>query len=389
MNLDKKDKELLCLNRVLKADKFLHGESKRIINKISGKEFTRPNTESPDFVRYCPQISKHERGTLIGIEHFRVDQLSLKKHDGNIASSGILTEKKVYEIYERWHKEITSSETVPDGAVRDFADLIAQQIQKENKSSYNTFIKSFEYSLNKHIENVDIYKTNLKKLSAGNYKTEFALLIEIHAEFNNLFLNDEKGTYRQGNDFIPIFEDMVHLLEEKVNCHKVNYIILCLGRTLYDDNIKVIAVRTNNIRKQLQNQKVTIYEYAGEDLIYDDFQSNQRKLITKSSYLIDDDKISIGIEYTDKEQNEQSILNAIFYSLRKALEYRQQGKNFVTTFGTQMMLDILGNYIIGWNNIGNTNIVAPIFLPLVKNDVLHKYAEFERKFPEKKQYSNE
>lgn len=169
----------------------------------------------------------------------------------------------------------------------------------------------------------------------------------------------------------------------------MNYIILCLGGTLYDDNIKVIAVKTNNIRKQLQKQKVIIYEYAGEDLIYEDFQSNQRKIIAEPNYFIDNDKISIGIEYKDKEQNEQFILNAIFYSLRKALEYRQQGKYFVTTFGTQMMLDILGDYIIGWNNIGNTNIVDPIFLPLVKDDVLHKWVEFERKFPEKKPYSNE
>lgn len=389
MHLQKKDKELLCLNRVLKASKFLHGESKKIITKISGEEFCRPNTESPDFVRYFPPISKHKRGTLIGIEHFRVDQLSLKKRDGNIASTGITTEKSVGEIYEQWHKEVLGSENVPDGAVRDIADLISQQIQKENQSSYNTFIKAFEYSLNKHLENVNVYRTNLNKLSAGKYNTELALLIEIHTEFNNLFLNDKKGTHRQGNNFIPMFEDMVYLLKEKIDCHKVNYIILCLGGTLYDDNIKVIAIRTHNIREQLQKQKVIIYEYAGEDLIYEGFQSNQRNVITKSSYLIDNDKISIGIEYTDKDQNRQSMLNTILYSSKKALEYRQQGKNFVTTFGTQMMIDILGDYIIGWNNIKNKNIVAPIFLPLVNDDVLHKWSEFERKFSEKKQYSNE
>lgn len=389
MNLDKKNKELICLNRVIKTNKLLYGESKRIINKISGDEFARPNTESPDFVKFFPPISKHERGTLIGIEHFRVDQLSLKKRDGNVASLGILTEKKVNEIYQQWHEEVTTSEITPDGVVSDIANLIAQQIQKENKSSYNIFIKAFEYSLNKHIENVDIYKANLKKISAGKYKTELALLIEIHTEFNNLFLNDEKGTYRQGNDFIPIFEDMVHLLEEKVNCHKVNYIILCLGKTLYDDNIKVIAVRTNNIRKQLQKQKIIIYEYAGEDLIYKDFQSNQRKIITEPNYFIDDDKFSIEIEYTDKEQNEQFILNAIFYSLRKALECRQQGKNFVTTFGTQMMLDILGDYIIGWNDSTYQKVASPIFLPLIQDDILHKWLDFERKFAQKEQYAIE
>ena len=39
-----------------------------------------------------------------------------------------------------------------------------------------------------------------------------------------------------------------------------------MGVTIYTDNLEVIAIRTENIRKELERQNIAIYEYAGEDL---------------------------------------------------------------------------------------------------------------------------
>lgn len=377
---NKKNNEQMCLDRVIRAKKLLHGESKQIINKISRSEFDRKNTERPDFVRYFPPVSKHERGTLIGIEHFRVDHLSLQKKGGKVASTGIATEKEIHKIYEQWNEKVLTSEMMPEGAIRDIANLIVAQIQREEKSSYDTFFKSFEYSLDKHLENVDVYRANLHKISGGKYNTELALLIEIHSEFRNLFLNNQKGTYRQENDFTPIFEDMLCLMEEKVDCHKVNYIILCMGGTLRAENPKVIAIRTGNIRKHLERQNIIVYGYAGEDLIFIDFQATQRNVTIEPSCLIDSDKILFGIKHMDKDKNEQFMLNAIFYSLKKALEYRRQGKDFITTLGTQMMLDVLGDYIIGWERKDGEKIHYPVFRPFICEDILYKIMEFEQRF---------
>lgn len=184
--MDKKNNELFCLDRVIKEKHSLHEESKQIINKICGKEFDRMDKERPDFVRYCPPVSEHENGILIGIEHFRVDRLSLQKRDGKVASTGIGTEKAIHRVYTQWHEKVTASEVVPEGAISDIADLVGEQMQKLEKSSYNTFFRSFEYSLNNHLESVDVYRANLQELSEGKYDTELALLIEIHSEFRNL-----------------------------------------------------------------------------------------------------------------------------------------------------------------------------------------------------------
>lgn len=77
--LDKKNNELQCLERVIKQKESLYGEGRKIIDKICGREFDREDAERPDFVRCCPPESEDGKGTLIGIEHFRVDRLSLQK----------------------------------------------------------------------------------------------------------------------------------------------------------------------------------------------------------------------------------------------------------------------------------------------------------------------
>lgn len=378
MELDKKHTELLCLERVIEEKKFLHGESKEIIDRISGKEFKREDAERPDFVRYFPAISEHEKGTMIGIEHFRVDRLSSQKNNGKVESTGIKTEKETHKIFEQWHEEVTASKVVPEGAVSAISNLIASQMQRQEKSSYNTFYKSFEYSLNKHLENVDIYRTNLLKLSEEKYNIEFALLIEIHSEFMNLFLNNQRGTYREKSNFTPIFEEMVHLMEERIDCSKVDYIILCMGGTLYTDKLKVIAMRTTDIRKRLKKQNVDIYEYAGEDLFYTDFTATQRNVEDKPGYKIEDDRISFIIEHTDEELDEEVMLDAMFYSLMKALEYRRQGKNFVTTYGTQMMLEVLGNYVTGWQK--DKQRVRPILSSIFGGNFICRMMAFDKKY---------
>ena len=171
---------------------------------------------------------------------------------------------------------------------------------------------------------------------------------------------------------------MVRLMEEKVDCNKVDYIILCMGGTIYTDKIKVIAIKTEDIRKQLEKQSIAVYEYAGEDLIFTDFEITQRKVRNEPRYKIDGDKISFGIEHTDEELNEQFMLDSMFYSLKKALEYRKEGKNFVTTYGTQMLLEVLGNYVVGWQQ--DKQRIQPILKPILRENLIYRMSVFDKKW---------
>ena len=83
---------------------------------------------------------------------------------------------------------------------------------------------------------------------------------------------------------MPIFEDIVNLMEENIDCHKVDYIIFCISGILCTNNPKVIAIQTNNIRKDLERQNIIIYQYTGRDLIFNDFEATKRKIKIEPRY---------------------------------------------------------------------------------------------------------
>lgn len=388
MGSNKKDKEQQCLDNVLHMIKMLRGDSKRIIKKISGVEYPREDKERPDFVKYCPPVNKHEKETLIGIEHFRVDHFSLQKKDGKMASTGITIEKDIRDIYENNHNEVLNSDYISEKVAFELSNCFEKYLKEKEISSYTTFLNSFEYTLEKHLKSVNVYRENLQRISEGKYNVELALLIEIHAEFGTLFLNDRNGVHKEKDMVFPIFEDMISFMEDKIDVNKVKYVIFCMGKTLYTGDIKVIAVQTKNIRKNLERQNITIYKYAGEDLIYYDLKKTKRKNNIDMSYIIENDKVTFTSTYENEERNEQVILEEIFYSLRKALEFRERGFNFITTYGTQMMLEVLGDYIIGWERNCKANIPFPVFIPFTEEDLLNKLMKFEQKFSIRREEEN-
>lgn len=76
-----------CLNRVISEIKFQHGRSKTILDMFTNDEVSRPIDECPDFVKYCPPKSKNDKAVLLGIEHFQVDQSSIRKKSGKMGAT--------------------------------------------------------------------------------------------------------------------------------------------------------------------------------------------------------------------------------------------------------------------------------------------------------------
>ena len=75
------------------------------------------------------------------------------------------------------------------------------------------------------------------------------------------------------------------------------------------------------------------------------------------------------------------MMDAIFYSFSKAFECYKQGKNFVTTIETQMLLEVLGDYVIGWEDTNyQSKIKYPIMKPIIIREYLYKMELFEKKW---------
>lgn len=131
---------------------------------------------------------------------------------------------------------------------------MANQLIRLEGATYHSFIDSFKYSLEKHLSSVSVYRQNLMKYATSGERIKLAFLIEIHTEMGRLFLNDKKGTRRNNNGNLPIFQDIVDVLEE-IDTKKVDYIILCMGDTLYTSREKLLHYILEILKNSLKEEE--------------------------------------------------------------------------------------------------------------------------------------
>ena len=272
--------EQACLDFAVKACLAQHGISKRIGLLLSGEDIQRDNDERPDFMRLSTSSGDHG-SVVLGIEHFRVDHFSRELTNNRVGSYGIGYEKNLKRSVDTWQPQISSDKEIPAGALKSIGELVAQLLSQQIQATYNSFISAFSYSLNKHIESIDFYHSQLERY-AGNYEKKLAFLIEIHSDFHKLFFHDKNGTH-YGEKTIPLFDELVTIME-KIDPRKVHYLILCFGDTVYNDSTKVIAVPTKNLRGHLAKRNIPIYHYAGHDICLSGFQTPRLDFKATSDY---------------------------------------------------------------------------------------------------------
>lgn len=376
----KKDYELECLQRVINSGKKLRGKTKQIVKMLDGEDIYREDNERPDFVRLLPAKSKKQKDLIIGIEHFRVDQLSIKKKDGNIASTGIVFPKEIGVVYDRWQKSVKEEDTIPEKAIEDTMNAISNQVLRVKQSNYHTFLESFKHSLNKHLKNVEAYKKNLSKITEE--KTNLVFLIEVHTEFTNLYLSNKKGTKKNVSGFMPLFRDVVDLLES-IDKKVLDYIVLCLGGTVHDENVDILAFHTGNIKKQCERQHIPIYEYAGMDCLLTDFQFMDKDIQSESPFSINDDKIDMEFEYSQKTISNEQKLDLLFFAIARAYYAKKNNLNYVTTNGVLYYVDVFGDAIIDWEKPeGETESwkIRPIQYQIDPQIISERTKEFEERW---------
>lgn len=380
MSYAKKNNEEKCLKIAISKIKSQTGYSRQILEMLNGIDFSRNEKERPDFVRIYQPKDKNQKPIMLGIEHFRIDQLSFKNGGEKFTSRGIDMEKNVANLFNLTCSKIETGSFEEDDVVSKTVEIIVNHMKNSMLSSYYTFLNSFEYSIDKHLPSISVYQENLKNYSQGHYTTRLALLMEIHTELHGLFFNDRKGTRRQSEGLIPITEDMVKILEEKLRKQPIDYIILCIGETLYTDLVNVIVLKANNIRSQLSKRHIPIYHYLGSNIqsctspytsvnIYPNINKHD------DEYKITYKQYSIGIS---KERK----LDMTFYALRRVLEYEKKGVPYITDVSVQYVKDLFGEYIVNWYYPKGEEkwVVRPNFSPYDKEQIIKKSNEFQQKW---------
>lgn len=376
--MDKKSDEFKCLNYAIDKCNNQHGVSKQIARIISGQDIKRDSNERPDFLRYSKAKDK-KNGVVIGIEHFRVDHFSEKIKRRRVSSLGAQYEKEFKTSVETWHSKISEDADIPNEALESISNLVAQLLTHQLQSSYNTFIESFRYSLNKHLASVDAYHTVLDKYVGVNEK-KLAFLIEVHSDFRRLFFHDKRGVH-YGENIVPLFEDIVKILET-IDSRKVDYLILCFGDTVFDNNAKVIAVPTRNLRKQFEKQNIPIYHYAGHDISLPGFQTPHLDFKAIPKYDRNGDNIDFNVTVSSRDISNEKKLEMVVDMYRYIKYIEQNNQNFATTDLVEMFYEVYDEHVSEIKNIGTNNIIKLIHLisAMNKEKLYRKFIEFESKW---------
>ena len=257
----KEDQEEQCFVEAIKAGRRKKTRTKNIVNYLDGAQVEREKQDRPDIIRKCKHGKKNITYSIVGIEHFIVDALS-KTKGSKMVSYGMESLHHIKNIYEKGHDELEKTGSPSEESMDKMMGQTTLLVKDVFNTPYLSFVEAFKYNLEHHIRRVDEYKRRLKDVANG-YPIEVAFLIEMRAEWNHIYFIDNKKATQNINGTIPMFEDVVAILET-IDPTQVKFVILMLKNMVYDDVKDVIAFRTGDIRKNLAQQNVKICKFISD-----------------------------------------------------------------------------------------------------------------------------
>lgn len=339
---DKKQTEEKVLEIAIQQGLKQKGISKQIAKLISAPEVKREQCERPDFVKLFSPQDRNQPQILVGIEHFRVDMNSnrptnKKGEPGKIRAIGAAREKHAMEVFNKWHgKDIMAAY---DEVMKDISKVIEPGIIDVMTISYKNYLESFDHSLNEHLQKIGAYKATLNRINS-KIQHKMVFLIEIHTEFQNLYYyNLKKGAFHDAK-IIPMFEDVVKMLE-KIDDRLVDYVVLCFDGLIMTQNASVICLPVRNIRKHIEKQNIAIYEYAGHDRILPAFATKNMDSRATVDYKYSNGETILTLSYEGcklTKESEQILVRDAFTIIKECI---REKKNFVTTSEVNQYILIL------------------------------------------------
>ena len=374
-----KTNELSCLNLAIEQCLNQKGISKKIGQLLAGEDIDRDSDEAPDFLRYCKPFGNEEKGTVIGIEHFRVDHFSEELKNHKVSSLGYQYERNLKNAVDTWQPKISEDSDIPEGALSTMGELIAQLLAIRIQATYNAFIESFRYSLRKHLRSVERYRSVIKQYANGNSQ-KLVLLIEIHSDFSKIFFHDKKGIHYQ-DDTTPLFDEIVKEIE-KIDSKQVDYVVLCFGGTVYNEKTKVIAVFLNNFRNQLKKRNIPIYHYAGHDLSLEKFQTPRLDMSAKSEYERNGDNIDFTVTISSRDITYDKQLEMVVVAYQNIKKLEKRGLNYATTDLVEMFYQLYDDYFSKIQPLNTESIIKliPIITMANKTAFDQKFEQFKEKW---------
>lgn len=302
-----------------------HSVNKRtqsIMRFLNGRRINRAKNDRPDIITTS---SKGGKEYTIGIEMFYIDQNSKSKR-GRYSSKSRENKKQLIKVYDKGHAELVETGQVSEANQMELLQKAVKSAQERLNSSYYELLSAFRYSFENHAKNTDDYRKELLSISDGK-EIILAFFMEIECNFHSLFLNEGNTVTEYNSKLMPFFSEFIRIITENKSVKDIDFLVFYL--TSYDQpEEKVVAVRTGNIRKNLQNQGITVFEYVGDSCGKADISKTEYAIAENGDYV---SRLYFKADFDESNEEIQRLFH-------RALSLKKHNRPFVATRPIQAML---------------------------------------------------
>lgn len=317
-------------NDVIQLSLASGGYKKKAATKLRG--ILRSDEERPDLV------IRRGNGSIIGIEHFRIDHHIKRGRSASSKSAELMT--NMIAQHERLKPELNKS----DEALDEMAEVVASFISKEVYQSHTACCDDLSRSLSirlfdkrsGHALKLLDYRKNLIERYGDDRNIELGYLIEIHSDFHSLFLHTGSKVVRLQSGHCPLYGELFTLLKKA--SAEVDWILIGFYPCLTDQIVDaaVIDCRNNLFNESCRRQDLnkTTYLGLGKSKPYY-IQKREGKTTVKQ----DGDNYTILLENPAELIDPITLFQNAISEAARALNLKKAGKSFTTTLSVQMMYE--------------------------------------------------
>lgn len=317
------------------------GYKKKAATKLRG--ILRSDEERPDLV------IRRDNGSIIGIEHFRIDHHIKRGRSASSKSAELMANMNAQR--ERLKPALNRSDEALDEAAEVIASFVTKEVYQCHSACRDDLSRSLSARLfdkrSGHAIKLLDYRKNLIERYGDNRIIELGYLIEVHSDFQSLFLHSGSKVVRLQSGHCPLFGEIFTLLQKA--SAEVDWILMgfypCLTDQIVD--VAVIDCRNDKFNESCRRQGLykTTYLGLGKSEPYY-IQKREGETTVKQ----DGDNYIILLENPAEFIDPITLFRNAISEAARALNLKKAGKPFTTTLAVQMIYELVwmrGSKLLG------------------------------------------
>ena len=336
----KKTRERDVLESALSLARKRGGECRRLADKLDGAVVHRSTDECPDIV--LSHRSSKGQDYIVGVEHFRVDQLTeLKERTGMRMSTTSRARSRLNRLQEDFKK--SGALEPDDGHVERLAEVIEELWLAQGMISLDGFVQGLSQVFSSHLSKVGRYRDNLVNITEAGENARLAFLVETHVDFSRLFLWRGYRRVALPNGSLPLFKELEGVLATAAGM--VDYIILAMCPQTEDEVVDALILNCDSLSCSLSRQQIANVEYVGYSRSTSDLIAGDGTLAASHIEILKEEDAVRFLPVLDEGERlggpRMFVLDLKEFG--HAIGLRKAGKPFLATFGVEMLLELFGD----------------------------------------------